>query len=78
VSTLTHLVQDLRASAHRCPGDVAPLVRQAASALERAGRRATVRVELENLLDASPQPAPFPPPAADDPRRCRVKGAPVT
>lgn len=63
MSDLTYLVQDLRASAHRCPADVAPLVRQAATALETAGRRATVRVELESLLTDGPVPAPFPPPS---------------
>jgi hypothetical protein len=52
MSELRHLVQDLRANAHRCPEDLRPLIRQAATELELRSFNS----------DAAVLPPPFSPP----------------
>lgn len=59
MSDLSHLVQDLRAGAHRCPEDLRPLIRNAAAELER-------RSALILDLVGAPRPCPIPPPAIDE------------
>jgi hypothetical protein len=66
MSEISHLVQDLRASAHRCPEDLRPMIRQAAAELEQ-------RAGLIPIADFTPRSAPIPPPGPD-PRK--LKGAP--
>jgi hypothetical protein len=66
MTDLRHLAQDLRAEAHRAPDDIAAMMRQAATALDR----------FENFVPVEVMSAPIPPPG--DPRnpRAKVKGAP--
>lgn len=61
---LEHLVQDLRANAHRVPEDIRPLIRQAAATLEQN------LVTISCALDLAVLPAPFPPPAEQEPTTC--------
>lgn len=68
MSDVAHLIQDLRADAHRCPADVAPRIRRAAALLEQA--------LLEAAFGREVRAAPVPPPGPDPRDQVRVKGAP--
>ena len=61
MSEIRELVQDLRANAHRCPEDVAPLVRQAARILDNLDQ--AIADDACGLADVLP--CPVPPPEAD-------------
>jgi hypothetical protein len=54
---IQHLVQDLRASAHRCPEDLRPLIRRAAAELEQ------LTAFDEGAMVRS---CPFPPPEMEE------------
>jgi hypothetical protein len=60
---LEHLVQDLRANAHRAPEDLRSMIRQAALELERVAN--LVLIDGEIVL-----PAPFPPPTDQETHPC--------
>lgn len=66
MTEINHLVQDLRANAHRCPEDLRPMIRDAASALERAAGFAAFGAELEPGTIAPP----FPPPVIEEKQPC--------
>jgi hypothetical protein len=71
LSDILHIIQDLRADAHRVPPDVAATMREAAQVLDRYKHFLKLAGD-----DGVVRGAPIPPPLHDDPRRRRVKGAP--
>jgi hypothetical protein len=56
VNALAHLIQDLRAEAHRAPADIAELMRRAAAELEQRSDLVLVGEHSEVLAPPLPPP----------------------